>query len=56
MVQLPLCTVLLMDDKRYPWLVLVPRKVGKIHASALNGPNRHTRGCIWCYPDHIKLR
>ena len=30
-VQLPLCTVLLMDDRRYPWLVLVPRKVGKIY-------------------------
>ena len=25
---LPLCTVLLLDDDRYPWLVLVPRRPG----------------------------
>jgi diadenosine tetraphosphate (Ap4A) HIT family hydrolase len=24
----PLCRVLLMDDARYPWLILVPRKAG----------------------------
>lgn len=29
-VNLPLCTVLLVDDKRYPWLVLVPRKVNML--------------------------
>jgi diadenosine tetraphosphate (Ap4A) HIT family hydrolase len=27
-VQLPLCAVRLMDDARFPWLVLVPRKPG----------------------------
>ena len=25
---LTLCTVLLMDDARFPWLILVPRRVG----------------------------
>jgi diadenosine tetraphosphate (Ap4A) HIT family hydrolase len=25
---LPLCTVLLLDDARYPWLLLVPRRLG----------------------------
>jgi len=29
-VNLSLCTVLLVDDKRYPWLVLVPRKVAAV--------------------------
>ena len=26
--QLPLCEVLLMDDRHYPWLILVPRVAG----------------------------
>ena len=26
--QWPLCTVLLMDDKNFPWVVLVPRRNG----------------------------
>ncbi|GBU17190.1 MULTISPECIES: HIT family protein [Methylobacterium] len=25
---LPLCSVLMMDDRRFPWLVLVPRRLG----------------------------
>jgi diadenosine tetraphosphate (Ap4A) HIT family hydrolase len=25
---LPLCSVLLMDDARFPWLILVPRRLG----------------------------
>lgn len=25
---LPLCSVLLMDDARFPWLILVPRRPG----------------------------
>lgn len=25
---LPLCRVLLMDDRRFPWLILVPRRTG----------------------------
>lgn len=27
-VALPLCELLLMDDARFPWLILVPRRVG----------------------------
>ena len=26
----PLCRVLLMNDARYPWLVLVPRRAGAV--------------------------
>ncbi len=26
--QLPLCRVLLMDDRRFPWLILVPMRAG----------------------------
>jgi len=27
---LPLCTLLLMKDARFPWLILVPRRVGAV--------------------------
>lgn len=30
-MSLDLCTVLLMDDSRYNWLVLVPRRVRSRH-------------------------
>lgn len=30
-MKLDLCTVLLMDDSRYNWLVLVPRRVSRLH-------------------------
>ncbi|PHS31435.1 MAG: histidine triad protein [Methylophaga sp.] len=33
---LPLCTVLLMDDTRYPWLILVPRVTGLTEVFQLN--------------------
>ncbi len=33
---LPLCRVLLMDDTRFPWLVLVPRKPGLVELTDLN--------------------
>ncbi len=29
-VSLPLCEVLLMNDARYPWLILVPRRAGLV--------------------------
>jgi diadenosine tetraphosphate (Ap4A) HIT family hydrolase len=29
-MSLPLCEVLLMDDARYPWLILVPRRIGMV--------------------------
>lgn len=32
---LPLCDVLLMNDARYPWLVVVPRRAGMIEIADL---------------------
>ncbi len=32
---LPLCDVLLMDDARYPWLILVPRRTGLVEIADL---------------------
>lgn len=34
-VSLPLCDVLLMNDSRYPWLVLVPRRSGLVEVADL---------------------
>lgn len=36
----PLCRVLLMNDARYPWLVLVPRKVGLTEITGLDAGDR----------------
>ncbi|MHB1056443.1 MAG: HIT domain-containing protein [Rhodanobacter sp.] len=33
---LPLCDVLLMNDARYPWLVLVPRRAGMVEIGDLD--------------------
>lgn len=33
---LPLCRVLLMDDARFPWLVLVPRVAGLVELTELD--------------------
>lgn len=33
---LPLCDVLLMNDARYPWLILVPRRAGAVEISDLD--------------------
>jgi diadenosine tetraphosphate (Ap4A) HIT family hydrolase len=33
---LPLCDVLLMNDARYPWLILVPRRAGMIEIADLS--------------------
>lgn len=35
-LQLPLCTLRLMDDARFPWLILVPMRAGvrELHALA----------------------
>ncbi|MBM3618151.1 MAG: HIT domain-containing protein [Alphaproteobacteria bacterium] len=38
--QLPLCDVLLMDDKRFPWLILVPREENIREITDLDQPNR----------------
>ncbi|MEW9570678.1 HIT domain-containing protein [Rhodanobacter sp. Si-c] len=32
---LPLCELRLMDDARYPWLILVPRRAGMVEVSDL---------------------
>lgn len=36
----PLCRVLLMNDSRYPWLVLVPRRAGLIELHDLDAADR----------------
>jgi diadenosine tetraphosphate (Ap4A) HIT family hydrolase len=36
----PLCRVLLMDDARYPWLVLVPRRAGLTEIADLHPEDR----------------
>ncbi|HEX4177101.1 MAG TPA: HIT domain-containing protein [Rhizomicrobium sp.] len=36
----PLCRVLLMNDARYPWLVLVPRRDGVTEVTALGAADR----------------
>ncbi|GAB3785652.1 HIT domain-containing protein [Dyella agri] len=33
---LPLCELRLMDDARYPWLILVPRRAGKAEIADLS--------------------
>jgi diadenosine tetraphosphate (Ap4A) HIT family hydrolase len=36
----PLCRVLVMNDARYPWLVLVPRREGVTEVTALEPSDR----------------
>lgn len=36
----PLCRVLLMDDARYPWLILVPRRANTIEIIDLSAADR----------------
>ena len=33
---LPLCELRLMDDARYPWLILVPRRAGMVEVAELS--------------------
>ena len=40
-VDLPLCSVRLMNDSRYPWLVLVPRREGLTELLDLEPADRH---------------
>ena len=35
---LPLCRVLLMNDSRFPWLILVPRRAGLSEIHDLSAP------------------
>ena len=39
-VSLPLCEVLLMNDARYPWLILVPRRARLVEISDLDSGNQ----------------
>jgi diadenosine tetraphosphate (Ap4A) HIT family hydrolase len=38
----PLCRVLVMNDARYPWLVLVPRRDGAMEVTQLEPADRAT--------------
>ncbi|MBF0307378.1 MAG: HIT domain-containing protein [Alphaproteobacteria bacterium] len=38
--RLPLCRVLLMDDANWPWLILVPERVGAVEIFDLSAPDR----------------
>ena len=40
MGDLPLCRVLLMNDKRFPWLILVPRRVSLCELTDLTAEDR----------------
>ncbi|UPG84293.1 HIT family protein [Luteibacter aegosomatis] len=39
---LPLCRVLLMRDRRFAWLVLVPRQAGRVEVADLSDDDRAT--------------
>ncbi len=39
---LPLCRVLLMNDVRWPWLILVPRRAGLVEITDLDAGERAT--------------
>jgi diadenosine tetraphosphate (Ap4A) HIT family hydrolase len=39
---LPLCRVLLMNDRRFPWLVLVPRQDGRVEIADLSPSDQAT--------------
>ena len=40
--QLPLCDVLLMNDARYPWLILVPRRDSMVEITDLSAAEQTT--------------
>jgi diadenosine tetraphosphate (Ap4A) HIT family hydrolase len=39
--ELKLCRVLLFDDARFPWIVLVPRRAGLVEITDLDPAERH---------------
>jgi diadenosine tetraphosphate (Ap4A) HIT family hydrolase len=41
-ISLPLCDVLLMNDARYPWLILVPRHAGAVEITDLDADEQAT--------------
>jgi len=38
---LPLCRVLLLNDSRFPWVLLVPRQAGLVEIHELNAADRY---------------
>ena len=44
LAMLPLCELRLMDDARYPWLILVPRRAGMVEVTDLSGDEQ---GELW---------
>ncbi|MFI4958451.1 MAG: HIT domain-containing protein [Lysobacterales bacterium] len=46
---LPLCDVLLMNDARYPWLILVPRRAGLVEITDLGTDAQAT---LWQEVNH----
>lgn len=40
LASLPLCAALLMNDRRYPWLILVPRRAGLVEVHDLDTEER----------------
>ena len=59
----PLCRVLLMNDARYPWLILVPRRAVAVEIMDLAAADRsmlmeeitRASGIVRSLPDVIKL-
>jgi len=49
-ISLPLCDVLLMNDARYPWLILVPRRAGAVEISDLDHEDQAT---LWQEVAHV---
>ncbi len=43
-VELPLCSVRLMDDEQYPWLILIPRRPGVADVLELSAADQE---CLW---------
>lgn len=41
-ISLPLCDVLLMNDARYPWLILAPRRAGAVEIADLPADDQIT--------------
>ena len=50
---LPLCRVLLMNESRYPWLILVPRRVG---VSEIHQLSTEERQQLWAESDTVSQR
>ena len=38
---LPLCRVLLLNDRRYPWVLMIPRRPGVEEIMHMEAPDRH---------------